>query len=123
MGKKIMVVDDEDSLLVLVKGLVESDGFKTVTVKNGKRCLDIIEKEKPNLLILDVMMPGMNGLDVARSIRKNPKTKNIKIMFLTVLGSKEIDHKKLDKLNAADYITKPFDNDDLMRRIKWAISK
>jgi len=123
MPNKIMVVDDEENLLILLKGLLESHGFDAVTMKNGRECLDAIEREKPDLLILDVMMPEMNGLDVAGKIRANPKTKKTMIIFLTVLGSKEINHKTLRKLKAIDYITKPFDNEDLIRRVKWAISK
>lgn len=121
--KKIMVVDDEENLLILIRDMLDSNGFDTVTAGNGREALDMLEKEKPDLLLLDIMMPGMKGTDVARKIRKNPKTRKTKIVFLTILKSREINHRALKELMIIDYITKPFDNQDLIRRIKWAISK
>jgi DNA-binding response OmpR family regulator len=121
--KKIMIVDDEENLLILIRDLLASKGFDIVTAGNGKEALDVVEKENPDLLILDIMMPGMKGTDVARKIRKNPKTSRTKIIFLTILKSKEINYRILKKLMITDYITKPFDNQDLVRRINWAISK
>ena len=121
--KKIMIVDDEENLLVLIRDLLDSEDFDIVTASNGRECLNNIEKERPDLLILDIMMPGMKGTDVAKKIRANPKTKKTKIVFLTILKSREINYHTLEKLNIVDYITKPFDNQDLIRRINWAISK
>ncbi len=121
--KKIMVVDDEENLLILTRDLLASKGFDIVTAGNGKEALGMLEKEKPDLLILDIMMPGMKGTDIAKKIRKNPKTNKTKIIFLTILKSKEINHRVLKELMILDYITKPFDNDDFIRRVNWAISK
>ncbi len=121
--KKIMVVDDEENLLVLIRDLLVSRGFDIVTATNGREALDMLEKEKPDLLVLDIMMPGMKGTDVARKIRENSKTRKMKIVFITILKSKEINYRILKKLMISDYITKPFDNQDLVRRIEWAVSK
>jgi CheY-like chemotaxis protein len=120
--KKIMVVDDEENLLLLIDRLLKTEGFDVVTARTGKECLKILNKEKPDLLLLDVMMPGMNGIEVAESIRSNPKTKNLKIVFLTVVMSDELKQHRLEKVKALDYITKPFENKDLIRRVKRLVA-
>jgi CheY-like chemotaxis protein len=121
--KKIMVVDDEENILILVRDLLASKGFDIVTAGDGREALDILEKEKPDLLVLDIMMPRMKGTDVVRMIRKTPKTRKTKIVLLTILKSKEINYRILKDLMIVDYITKPFDNQDFIRRIRWAVSK
>jgi len=119
--KKIMVVDDEESLLQLVAAILGNEGYEVIQAANGKECLDKLKKETPDLILLDVMMPGMTGREVLENIRKNPKTKNIKVILLTVIRYVELG--KLGKdmfksLKVIDYITKPFENDDLIKRVK-----
>lgn len=116
--KKIMVVDDEENLLILVSKLLEPQGFAVITAESGHECLELLKKEKPDLLLLDMMMPGMSGMDVAKAIRANPKTKNLKIVFLTVVRPGEVRSDRLKRIKALDYIEKPFDNRDLIRRVK-----
>jgi CheY-like chemotaxis protein len=118
MAKKIMIVDDEESLQELVKAVLEQEGYDVVTVGDGKECLKKLENVKPDLILLDMMMPGMSGREVCERIRKNPGTKGLKVAFLTVAKFSETGKDVLKKMNVADYITKPFDNDDLVRRIK-----
>jgi CheY-like chemotaxis protein len=119
--KKIMVVDDEENLVELVKKLLEQEGYEVVTALNGKKCLNKLKTFKPDLILLDMMMPGMSGREVCERIRKNPKTKSLKIAFLTVARFSEIGKDVLKKLRVLDYITKPFDNDDLIRRVKQLV--
>ena len=76
------------------------------------------ELTKPDLLLLDMMMPGMSGREVCEKIRSNPDTKDLKVAFLTVAKFSESGSNVLKKLNVADYITKPFDNTDLLSRVK-----
>ena len=119
MAKKtIMIVDDEEVLLTLVKRLLEEEGFNVITTTSGRGCLERLKKTKPDLIIMDMMMPGMSGLDATEKIRENPKTKNLKIMFLTVVLKSEITLKKLKKLRPIDYIEKPFENNELVSRVK-----
>jgi len=118
MKKKIMIVDDEEGLIELVKAILEEEGYEVITAMDGKECLEKLKKVKPDLILLDMMMPGMSGREVCEKIRKNPKTKNLKIVFLTVARFSEMGKDVLKKLNVLDYITKPFDNKDLVRRIK-----
>lgn len=116
--KKIMVVDDEENLLELVKAVLEEEGFEVIDVSSGQECLENLKKVKPDLILMDMMMPGMSGRETTEKIRKNPKTKDLKIAFITVARFSEVGKGTLKKLNVLDYITKPFDNADLVRRVK-----
>ena len=119
---RVMVVDDEENLLELVRAILETEGFEVVTASNGQECLEKVEKAKPDLILMDMMMPGISGRETTEVIRKNPATKNIKIVFLTVARFSEVGKKTLKSLNILDYITKPFDNDDLVRRVKKIVA-
>jgi len=116
--KKIMVVDDEENLLELVKAILENEGFEVITAPSGKDCLEKLKKVKPDLILMDMMMPLMTGKETTKKIRENSKTKEIKIAFLTVVRYSEAGKDVFKELNISDYITKPFDNDDLVARVK-----
>jgi two-component system alkaline phosphatase synthesis response regulator PhoP len=119
--KKIMVVDDEENLIELVKAILEVEGYDVITASDGKECLEKLKAVKPDLILLDMMMPGMSGRETCERIRKDAKTKNLKVAFLTVARFSEVGKDILKKLNAVDYITKPFDNKDLVKRVKKAV--
>jgi DNA-binding response OmpR family regulator len=121
MPKKILVVDDEPHMVELLKAILGAEGFHVVTANKGEKALELLKKEKPDLLLLDMMMPGMSGREVAEKIRANPKTKDLKIIFVTVAQFSESGREVLEKLDVADYITKPFDNSDLVARVKKVI--
>lgn len=116
--KKIMIVDDEESLVELVKALLEREGFEVIEAYNGKECLEKLKSIKPDLILLDLMMPGMSGREVLEKIRKNPKTKDLKVAFLTVAHFSEIGKKVCEDLKVCAYITKPFDNKELVQKVK-----
>jgi CheY-like chemotaxis protein len=116
--KKIMVVDDEESLIELVKAVLEQEGYEIITAMDGEEALDKLKTMRPDLILLDMMMPGMSGREVCEKIRENPKTRNLKVAFLTVAKFSEAGKGVLGKMNVLDYITKPFDNEDLVRRVK-----
>ena len=119
--KKIMVVDDEDSLRELAKAIFTDAGFEVLEAASGQECLEMLKTEKPDLILMDMMMPGMSGRETVENIRKNPKTKGIRIIFLTVARFSETGKETLDKLKVLDYITKPFDNDDLVNKVKQLV--
>jgi DNA-binding response OmpR family regulator len=119
--KKIMIVDDEENLVELVKAILMKENFDVMVSYSGKECLKKLKKIKPDLILMDVMMPEMSGIETTKIIRENPKTKDIKIVFLTVARFSEVGINRLEKLNVLDYITKPFDVNDLVRRIKKAL--
>lgn len=116
--KKIMIVDDEENIVELVKVILEQEEFEVVGVNSGQECLEKLKEAKPDLILMDMMMPGMSGREATEKIRNDPKTKNIKIAFLTVARFSETGKGVLKKLNVSDYITKPFDNNDLVKRVK-----
>jgi CheY-like chemotaxis protein len=120
--KKILVVDDEPNLVELLKAVLDLEGYEVASAYNGQEALNKLETLKPDLVLLDMMMPGMSGREVCEKIRQNPKTKALKVIFLTVARFSEIGKKVLDDMKVSDYITKPFDNQDLVKRIKKAIS-
>ncbi len=115
---KIMVVDDEESLQELVRALLESEGYEVVVASDGNEALKKLETETPDLVLLDMMMPGMSGRETCAKIRENPKTKDLKVIFLTVAKFSETGRDILKEMNVSDYVTKPFDNQELIKRIK-----
>lgn len=121
MAKKIMVVDDEISLQELARAILEREGFEVIIAADGKDCLEKLKTAKPDLIILDMMMPGMSGRETCEKIRADPKTKSLKVIFLTVAKFSETGKDVLKKMNVFDYITKPFDNNDLVKRVKKAL--
>ena len=113
MGKKIMVVDDSRFIVKAVKTLLESEKFNVVPAYGGEECLSKLEKEKPDLILLDIMMP-MSGIDVLRTIK--PRSQ-VKVVMFTVMAQ-ERTKRECKQLGAVGYITKPFDNADLVGRVK-----
>ena len=116
--KKIMVVDDEESLRELARAIFENEGFEVIDASSGAECLQKLNKVKPDVILMDMMMPGMSGREATEKIRQNPATKDLKVVFLTVARFSETGKETLEKLNVSDYITKPFDNEELVKRIK-----
>lgn len=105
--QKIMVVEDEESLLKLESILLTSRGYEVCSVSNGKDALEQLEKEKPDLVLLDVMLPEMDGFEVCRQIKANPATCHIPVIMLTARKGRE-DMAMGEQVKADWYITKPF---------------
>jgi len=84
MAKKILIVDDEESIREVVSAVLEPEGYEITLAIDGADCLKKLTKIKPDLILLDMMMPGMSGRETCEKIRANPKTKNLKVAFLTV---------------------------------------
>jgi CheY-like chemotaxis protein len=118
MAKTVMVVDDEDSLLELLRAVLETVNYKVITASSGDECLMKLKTVKPDLVLLDMMMPGMSGRETCEKIRADPKTKSLKVAFVTVAKFSESGKEKLKEMKVSDYITKPFDNADLLARVK-----
>lgn len=120
--KTIMVVDDSYVLLKTVKEALESSGFHVITAQSGEEALRKLKEAKVDLALLDIIMPSMSGLDLTTKIKEDKKFKNLKIAFLTILNFSENQKKSLKKYNILDYIQKPFDNEDLIRRVKKMVA-
>ncbi len=115
--EKILIVDDEEHILELIKFNLENAGFKTMTASNGQDALKAIREEKPRLVLLDIMLPGMDGYDVCKEIRKDNAISNTPVIMTTAKGE-ELDKILGLELGADDYITKPFSVRELVARVK-----
>ena len=118
----ILVAEDDRDIQELIVYNFEQEGFKVKAVSRGDEVLDIIKKEKPSLLLLDVMMPGMNGVDVCKLIRSTEETRNFPIIMVTAKGS-ETDKVIGLELGADDYVTKPFSPKELIARAKAVLRR
>jgi DNA-binding response OmpR family regulator len=118
MAKKILIVDDEEDILLSLQAVLGKEGYDLVTANSGKQALAKLAKNKFDLVLLDFFMPNMNGREVIEKLRTNKSTKGLKIILLTVARFGEAGMKKLTDLEIKDYIEKPYDNKDLVKRVK-----
>lgn len=117
MADKILIIDDEPHIVELIRYNLEGAGFKTLQALNGNEGLALAQKEVPDLVLLDLMLPGIDGLEVCRQLRSDEDLKSIPIIMLTA-KSAEIDKVLGLELGADDYITKPFSVRELIARVK-----
>jgi two-component system phosphate regulon response regulator PhoB len=122
MGHKVFIVEDEPDLRDTLKYNLENEGFIVEAFSNGEDFLSSVDKNKPNLVILDLMLPGVSGLDVCRELRSNDNYDGIGIVMLTA-KSEEIDRIVGFELGADDYVTKPFSVRELILRVKVLLKK
>jgi two-component system, OmpR family, alkaline phosphatase synthesis response regulator PhoP len=120
--KKILVVDDEEDILELVRFNLSKEGYDVACTTTGEQALEAIRTRHPDLLVLDLMLPGINGLEVAKSLKHDPKTRNIAIVMLTAKGE-EADIVAGLELGADDYVTKPFSPRILAARVKAVLRR
>jgi len=121
MPKEILIVDDEPSIVVPIQFLMEQQGYSVIVAENGHDALDVIYKYIPDLILLDIMLPGIDGYEVCEIVRLNPKLRGIKIIFLTAKG-REVEIAKGLALGADAYITKPFSNAELVAKVKTVLN-
>jgi len=117
MSKKILIVDDEPSIVAPLQFLMERNGYRVSVAGSGEEALEKIERDPPDLVLLDVMLPGLSGFDVCRMIRENRALAKTRIILVTALGRK-INVAKGMALGADDYIVKPFGNRELVAKVK-----
>jgi DNA-binding response OmpR family regulator len=117
MKKKILIVDDEPNIVAPLELLMEQNHCEVQTAGTGERAMELISAWKPDLILLDIMLPGMDGHEVCRKIRKEKEYNNTRIVFLSAMA-RSIDIAKGMGLAADDYITKPFTTDFVMNKIK-----
>ncbi len=117
MANKILVVDDEAVLLETIAYNLEQAGYEVITAADGASALEAARKEKPDLMILDLMLPVIDGLEVCRRLRNEDDTSGILILMLTA-KSEEIDKVVGLEVGADDYVTKPFSRHELLARVK-----
>jgi len=121
-NNKILIVEDEESLLKLESIFLSAKGYKVTGVTNGRSALDQINNEKPDLVLLDIILPGMDGFEVCRCIKENPETRQIPIVILTARKTK-LDQAKGLEVGADAYITKPFKSAHVVATIEELLGK
>ncbi|MBI2472786.1 MAG: response regulator [Planctomycetes bacterium] len=120
--EKILVVDDEQDLVKLIRYHLEKDGYKVLSASNGEDALFLARRERPELVILDLMLPGIDGLEVCKKLKADSELANTAIVMLTAKGE-EVDITLGLKLGADDYVTKPFSPKELVARVQAVLRR
>ncbi|MDP4857535.1 MAG: response regulator [Desulfobacterales bacterium] len=120
MPKKVLIVDDEPSIIVPLQFLMEQNGYETSVAFSGEEAIETVAASHPNLILLDIMLPIIDGFEVCQRVRENPEWNDIRIILLTAMGSEASIAKGL-ALGADAYITKPFSNSEVIAKVKELI--
>jgi DNA-binding response OmpR family regulator len=115
-SKKILIVDDDPSIVLSLEFLMVKSGYQVFIARNGTEAIELIKAEEPNLVVLDIMMPDVDGYDVCRFIRSREEWQYIKVIFLSA-KSKQEDVQKGLSLGADQYVTKPFSTREFMKTV------
>ncbi len=118
---RVLAVDDENDILLILRTALR-DEYDVVTASNGPEALMSVDQDKPDLIILDLMMPDMDGIEVLEEVRKNPRTATIPVVFLTGISDKAKMREALDK-GTTYYIVKPFDCGELLNKVAFALGE
>jgi DNA-binding response OmpR family regulator len=117
MRKRILIVDDEPNIVVSLEFLMQREGFDVSVAGDGEAALKAVEETKPDLVLLDIMLPKKNGFEVCQTIRANPAWQSVKIIMLTAKG-RDTEVAKGTALGADAYVTKPFSTKDLIAQVR-----
>lgn len=121
MAKKILVIDDEANIVKMVQSRLKASGYDAIVATDGKQGIDKAKNEKPDLIILDIMMPEMDGYETLAQLKEIPETKNIPVIMFTAKAETDNVAKAMD-LGAVDYIVKPFTPISLLEKIAGALA-
>jgi DNA-binding response OmpR family regulator len=113
----ILVVDDDPYILMSLEFLMKKNGYNVVVARNGTEAMELLNKQAPHLVLLDIMMPDVDGYEICRYIKKTASLKNTKVIFMSA-KTKDADIKKGYELGASLYVTKPFSTRELVKQIK-----
>jgi len=119
--KKILVVDDDPYILMSLEFLMKKNGFDVMVARNGTEALEIVEKQVPDIVLLDIMMPDVDGYAICKHIKSSKKLKDAKVVFMSA-KSKETDIQKGYDLGASLYVTKPFSTRQLLKQVQDLIN-
>ena len=116
MGKTILIVEDEPKNMTLTRDILKISGYETIEAVDGRQGIDKAKSAKPNLILMDIMMPKMDGYAACREIKADPATKNIPVIMLTAVGY-DLNKKLAKQMGADGYVTKPFSRQQLIDAI------
>ncbi len=118
MAKKILVVDDEPDILKVVTFRLRKAGYEIITAEDGQKALNLIKTQRPDLVLLDLRLPVIDGSEVCKQVKADDEVKNIPIILLTATSHINKIADKAKELKADDYLIKPFDPEELLKRVK-----
>ncbi|MGS2743419.1 response regulator transcription factor [Halomonas sp. LS-001] len=118
----VLVVDDEPNIVLSLEFLMEQAGFTVTTAEDGEKALVCVEQKTPDLILLDIGLPGISGFDVLEQLRAQPLTKRLPVIILTAHG-REVEREKGMALGADDYITKPFSTQALVEKVRQLLTE
>ncbi|MFO1218090.1 MAG: response regulator [Burkholderiaceae bacterium] len=117
MSHKVLIADDEPNIVISLEFLMKREGYQVLVARDGVQALEAIQRERPQLVLLDVMMPGKTGFEVCQAVRADESLAAVKIVLLTAKG-RDTDVAKGTALGADAYVTKPFSTKDLAARVR-----
>ena len=117
MAKSVLVVDDEPNILLSLEFLMKQAGFEVRTARDGEEAMAAVRESQPDLMLLDINMPRMNGYEVCEQVRADPQFKGMRIVMLTARG-RDIEREKGLALGADDYVTKPFATQEVVAKVR-----
>ena len=117
MSYQILIVDDEPNIVVPLQFLMEQNGYDVIVAQSGEEALESIAKYKPDLILLDIMLPGIDGFEVCQIVRLKPEWQKSRIVFLTAKG-RDVDIARGLVLGADAYVTKPFSNAEIVAKVR-----
>ena len=118
MSKKILIVDDEEDVLYIIRRILSKKGYTISEVKSGEECLEVLKKDKPDLIIMDIMMPGLDGWETTRKIKTDESTKDIPVSMLSVKDDSEDVRKSFEYSFADEHLGKPIDFSTLLNVVE-----
>ncbi|MEQ9348305.1 MAG: response regulator [Thalassospira sp.] len=119
---KVLIAEDEETIVESLSFLMEKEGYEVSVATDGQTAIKMIAHDIPDMVLLDVMMPGCDGFEVVRAARADPRTKRIPIMMLTA-KTREVDRRKGLELGVDDFVTKPFSTRDVVARVKALLER
>jgi len=120
--KKVLAVDDKPNIIMLIKSKLKANGFEVITAYNGATALELAFSEKPDLVLLDIMMPNMDGFEVFQKLKENDSMKDVPVVFLTASGQRS-DESRAMEMGAKYFLTKPFSPNHLLEIVNKALDQ
>jgi DNA-binding response OmpR family regulator len=117
MGKRVLVIEDEPNIIEAINFILSRDGWSVDTHSNGHDAVDVVLAKAPNLVILDVMLPGRSGYDILKDLRAHPQTAELPVLMLTARGQNK-DRDMAERLGASCFMTKPFSNAEVLEALR-----
>jgi len=122
MGGSVLLIEDEPNIIEAIRFILSRDGWRVDTHSDGLTALDAVRARRPDLVVLDVMLPNRSGYDILHDLREDPELKGLPVLMLTARGQKR-DRELAEKLGASSFMTKPFSNGEVLETVRALVGK